>query len=138
MFGKKDNEVKKNVSSNSNSSAINSLAEGAHVEGTVRAASDMRIDGTLIGTIHCDGRLIVGPTGVIEGTINCTNAVIEGKIDGKLKVEQMLHVKETATITGEVVTDKLIVQADAVFNVQCQMGGQVISGFGENTDAVAS
>jgi cytoskeletal protein CcmA (bactofilin family) len=47
-------------------------------------------------------------------------------------------VKETATINGEIQTDKLIVQAGAVFNVKCQMGGQVISGFKSDTKKVAS
>ena len=130
MWGKKDNEMAKQSSAApSGLNSINSLAKGTVVEGTINADSDIRIDGKIDGTIDCKGKLIVGPTGVLDGTISCANAVIEGTIKGNLTVKELLHVKETANINGEIVTGKLIVQAGAIFNVKCQMGGQVLSGF---------
>ena len=139
MWGKKENEMAKQNGSSTPSglSSINSLSKGTNIEGTIFAESDIRVDGKVNGTLDCKGKLIVGPTGVVEGTITCVNAVIEGVIKGNLTVAELLHVKESATINGEIVTDKLIVQAGAVFNVKCQMGGQVLSGF-KNKEKVAS
>ena len=133
MFGnketKKDQPVKKmsTTSSTSSSNAINSLVEGTVIEGKVKANNDFRIDGTLIGNLDCKGKVIIGPSGVVDGEINCTNALIEGKFDGNLNVKELLSVKDSAKITGEIVTDKLLVQSGAIFNVKCQMGGQTIS-----------
>lgn len=128
MFGKKDNVMaKQNGVPSSGMSSINTLSKGTSVEGTIQADTDIRIDGTLNGILNCKGKVIVGPTGVLEGTITCANAVIEGTVKGQLTVNDQLHVRETAKINGEIVTGKLIVQAGAIFNVKCQMGGQVLA-----------
>jgi cytoskeletal protein CcmA (bactofilin family) len=132
MFGnketKKEQPAKKmNTSSTSSSNSINALVSGTTIEGKVKASNDFRIDGTLIGTLECKGKVIIGPSGVVDGEINCINALIEGKFDGNLRVKELLSVKDSAKITGEIVTDKLLVQSGAVFNVKCQMGGQTIS-----------
>ncbi|HHH54303.1 MAG TPA: polymer-forming cytoskeletal protein, partial [Bacteroidetes bacterium] len=56
----------------------------------------------------------------------CENAVIDGTFKGKLKVNDLLTVRETAIIDGDVFTDQLNVESGAVFNVNCVMGGQKI------------
>ncbi len=131
MFGNSNKEqpTKKTASTSAapSSNSINSLVVGTQLDGKIKATNDFRIDGTLIGTLDCKGKVIIGPTGVVDGEINCANALIEGQFEGHLKVKELLTVKETAKITGEIVTDKLLVQSGAVFNVQCQMGGQTIS-----------
>ena len=60
--------------------------------------------------------MIIGPTGAVEGEINCVNAVIEGRFDGNLVVKEILSLKETAIINGDASYDKLIVQQGAVIN----------------------
>ena len=90
------------------------------------AKNDIRIDGELEGNLKCSGKVILGPKGSIKGGIDCQSAVIEGTINGIVKVKELLHVKDSANISGEIQTNKLMVQAGAVFNVKCQMGGQKI------------
>lgn len=125
MFGGKEKSgtVKSNISSAS-VGALNTLVEGTVIEGQVTAKSDIRIDGMIRGNLNCDGKVIIGITGFIEGQINCTNAVIQGKFEGTLNVKELLNVRESAKINGEVTTGKLIVESGAVFNVTCKMGKQ--------------
>ena len=134
MFKNKSKEKSNGSSSSSATTSIsgstNSLVAGTRVEGTINASSDIRIDGTLKGTLDCKGRVIIGPDGKVEGEINCQNAVIEGKFQGKLNVKELLNVRENANIQGDVVTDKLLVQPGAIYNVNCSMGGQTIKAFG--------
>lgn len=135
MFKNKSKENGTSSSSTSSSASIsgstNSLVAGTSVEGTINASSDIRIDGSLNGTLHCKGRVIIGPDGKVEGEINCQNAVIEGKFQGKITVKELLNVRENANIQGDVVTDKLLVQPGAIYNVNCNMGGQTIKAFGK-------
>ena len=130
MFGnssKKDNNTMASVSNdNSTQGGINSLGQGTKLVGDLNAQNDMRIDGTLEGNLSCAGKLILGPKGLITGQIDCQNAVIEGSIDGIIRVKELLQVKESANITGEITTSKLMVQPGAIFNVKCSMGGQKI------------
>ena len=125
MFGNTKNETKSNgVISTPSTSSSNSLVQGTNIEGTVHAEKDIRIDGTMKGTLICKGKVIIGPTGTIIGDVQCENAVIEGRFDGILTVGEVLHIKETARIEGDISTQKLIVQPGSIFNVKCKMGNQ--------------
>lgn len=104
--------------------SLNSIVQGSSVEGTIKAQSDLRIDGTIKGKIFCEAKVIIGPTGAVEGEIRCQNAVIEGKFDGVLEVKELLNVRESAVINGDVATSKLIVQPGGVFNVICKMNNE--------------
>lgn len=86
------------------------------IKGDIKAESDIRIDGKIDGTLNCSSKVIIGPTGVVEGEIICVNAVIEGRFDGNLVVQETLSLKETAIINGDASYDKLIVQQGAVIN----------------------
>lgn len=123
MFGNSRNDNKSNgVITTPSTSSSNSLVHGTNIEGTVHAEKDIRIDGAMIGTLICKGKLIIGPTGSIKGDVQCENAVIEGKFEGVMVVGEVLHVKETAKVEGDIATQKLIVQPGSIFNVKCKMG----------------
>jgi len=127
MFGntKNDQKAKTNgLITSASSSSSNSLIQGTNIEGSIQADKDIRIDGSLRGNLTCKGKVIIGPTGFISGDVQCENAVIEGRFEGVLLVTDILHVKETAKVEGDVTTQKLVVQPGSVFNVKCKMGSQ--------------
>lgn len=108
------------------SKSINSLVLETKVEGTINTKNDIRIDGSLVGTLICQGKVIIGTKGRVEGEINCENAVIEGEFKGEIKVSDLMIVQDTARIEGDVFTEKLQVEPGAIYNVKCTMGGQQI------------
>ena len=127
MFGNSKNEPKgktNGIIASASSSSSNSLIQGTNIEGSIQADKDIRIDGSLRGNLNCKGKVIIGPTGFISGEVQCENAVIEGSFEGLLFVSDVLHIKETAKVEGDVTTQKLIVQPGSVFNVKCKMGAQ--------------
>ena len=127
MFGNSKNEQKPKTNgliTSASSSSSNSLIQGTNIEGTIQADKDIRIDGSLRGSLNCKGKVIIGPTGFISGDVQCENAVIEGRFEGVMFVSDILHVKETAKVEGDVTTQKLVVQPGSVFNVKCKMGTQ--------------
>ena len=127
MFGSskpKKSEEKGSKPSAPSTNALNSLVKGTFVEGKVKATNDIRIDGTIKGELYCDAKVIIGPAGVVEGTIRCQNAVIEGKFDGNMAVKGLLNIRETAKVIGEVSYGKLVVQSGAVISGSYQVAGQ--------------
>jgi len=124
MFGSKKNKQsappKKTVGA-PKTAGLNSLVQQTNLEGTIKADSDFRVDGTIKGTLNCSAKVIIGPTGAVEGTIKCENAVVEGRFSGELHVSGSLTVKESANLSGDVYTSTLVVQPGAVFNVVCKM-----------------
>ena len=135
MFGNSKNESKTNgVISTPSTSSSNSLVQGTSIEGNVHAEKDIRIDGTMNGTLICKGKLIIGPTGSVIGDVQCENAVIEGRFEGVMSVGEVLHVKETAKVEGDIATQKLIVQPGSIFNVKCKMGSSASTSRKVNAD----
>ena len=103
--------------------AFNTLVTGTVVEGIVKSEKDIRIEGSVKGKLHCDAKLVIGPTGFIEGEVRCASAVIEGRFEGTIFITDLLNVRESASISGEVTTGRLVVQSGAHFNVLCNMTG---------------
>lgn len=96
--------------SSSGGHSLNSIVQGTSIEGTVNANSDIRVDGSIKGKLFCDAKVIIGPTGQVDGEIRCENAVIEGKFEGKMNVKELLNIRETAAVNGDITCGKLIVQ----------------------------
>ena len=91
------------------------------IKGDIVSEGDLRIDGTLEGSIKTKGKIVVGKEGIIKGDVSCTNADVEGKIDGNLFVSENLNLRATSTIEGDVSIGKLIVEYGATFNARCSM-----------------
>ena len=102
---------------------VNRIAGGTEFEGTVKATSDFRVDGKITGTLHCDAKVIIGPGGKVDGEIVCQNAMVEGTFSGKIRVKELLNIRENATVQGEIRYSKLIVQPGAVLVGDVQLNG---------------
>lgn len=123
MFNNKNNTSMR--SATPDSGTVNIIGAGTSIEGDVVSGGDIRIDGNLKGTIRTRGKLVVGPTGTIDGEVTCQNADVSGSIRGKLSVTELLSLKNSAKINGEITTGKLAIEPGADFSGSCSMGGVV-------------
>ena len=114
---------KEKIQKNQKTMERNILAKNTKIVGDLSSEGDFRIDGVLEGTLETKGRVIIGLDGFVKGKVLCENADIEGKFSGELKVNTMLSIKATASISGEVVLGKLAVEPGASFNATCTMKG---------------
>ncbi len=103
----------------------NIIAKNTSLVGDISSDGDFRVDGKIEGTIKTSGRVVIGKEGIVTGTINCVNADIEGTFSGKLIVDEILSLKDSAIISGEVTLGKLSVEPGATFNATCVMKGSV-------------
>jgi cytoskeletal protein CcmA (bactofilin family) len=116
-----DNKKEKQMVENTSNQNIISL--GTKIVGDFNSEGDFRIDGTVEGNIKTTGKVVVGKSGIIKGTLQGTDAYFEGKFSGKLALSGTLTLKAAAHIEGEVVVGKLAVEPGAAFNVTCVMKG---------------
>ena len=112
---------KVNKSSAIDGASINLIGNGTAITGNITSNGDVRIDGTLKGNISISGKLVVGQSGNIEGNIVCQNADISGKINGKVTVTELLSLKATANLLGDIVTSKITIEPNATFTGTCNM-----------------
>ena len=103
----------------------NIIAKNSSLVGDIKSDGDFRVDGKIEGTIQTSGRVVIGKEGFVSGTIDCAHADIEGTFSGKLIVDQILSLKSTADISGDVVMGKLSVEPGAAFNATCAMKSAV-------------
>jgi cytoskeletal protein CcmA (bactofilin family) len=99
----------------------NIISKNTSISGDIHSEGDFRIDGLVEGTITTSGRVVIGSEGTVKGTVECLNADIEGAFFGKLIVNELLSLKSTAKINGEVFVNKLSVEPNATFNATCSM-----------------
>lgn len=107
---------------------INIIGAGTTIKGDIDCKGDMRIDGKVTGNIQISGKMVVGQSGDINGQVTCKNSEIEGKIEGKVFVAELLVLKNTASILGDIVTAKLAIEPGATFTGNCKMDGKAESG----------
>ena len=103
----------------------NIIGKKTSIIGEIHSEGDFRIDGTVEGSVRAVGKVIIGKEGHVKGTIECTYADVEGQVTGNLNVSELLSLKSTAVISGDVVIGKLNVESGAVFNATCSMKGMV-------------
>lgn len=103
------------------SPVINIIGNGTTIKGDINASGDMRIDGTLIGSINSKGKVVIGVTGTVEGEIVCQNADFSGNIKAKVNVAELLAMKASANLVGDITTDKLSIEPGAKFSGTCKM-----------------
>jgi cytoskeletal protein CcmA (bactofilin family) len=101
--------------------ALNTFAQDTKLKGNIESRGDLRIDGQLEGTLNCLGRVVIGPDAKITGTLSCKNAEIFGNIEGDIIVSDLLSLKSSAVIMGNLTMGKLSVEPGAKFNGQCKM-----------------
>ena len=108
-------------STESESSAVNLIAQGTDIVGDVSSNGDIRIDGSLKGNISTKGKIVIGESGSIKGEVKCKNSDIEGSVDGKIIVSELLSLKATSSIKGDLVAKKLSIEPGAKFSGNCSM-----------------
>ena len=115
----------KNNDKNTGGASVNLIANGTKILGDVKTEGDFRIDGTLEGTLTVKGKLVIGPHGIIKGNVECQNADVSGEIKGTINVAELLALRASAKVNGDIFTGKISIEPDAQLNGNCNMGGVV-------------
>jgi cytoskeletal protein CcmA (bactofilin family) len=100
---------------------INQIGVGTEISGDVTTNGDIRFDGQLTGNLKTKGKVVIGETGSVKGEINCKNSVLEGRVEGKITVGELLTLKATSSLTGDIITRRLAIEPGAKFSGNCSM-----------------
>lgn len=122
----------------SNSATL--ISSGTSLKGDVKSENDLRIDGTIHGNVYSSAKIIVGPSGFVEGNIEGANADITGKVSGNITVKELLQLRAESYVHGNICAVKLQIDPTAVFNGKCQMGvptGSVVTMSNEDESTTA-
>jgi cytoskeletal protein CcmA (bactofilin family) len=105
--------------------SVNMIGAGTIITGDIISKGDIRIDGILRGSVNTEGKVVLGHEGMIEGDVICKDADISGTIKAKITVSQLLSLKTSAKLNGDIITNKLSIEPGAAFSGSCSMGAVV-------------
>ena len=121
MFSSLNESIKKSEMTE----IVNTIGTGTTITGDVQSKGDIRVDGTLKGSVNTSGKVVLGKDGVIEGDVTCNSADISGVLKAKITASQLLSLKATAKLNGDIVTNKLSIEPGATFTGSCSMGAVI-------------
>jgi cytoskeletal protein CcmA (bactofilin family) len=107
------------------SNSSNTIGKGTFLEGNVETYGNIRIEGKVTGNVKSKSKVALGPSSFVQGNVMAQNADLEGEVKGRIEVAELLVLKATAVIHGDIVTGKLVVEPGALFNGSCKMGAAV-------------
>jgi len=112
---------------------INLISIGTEITGDIKSNGDIRIDGSLKGNLNTKGKVVIGPTGKVNGEVICKNSEVSGFLEGKITVGQLLNLKAASKILGDIATSKLSIEPGAIFSGTCKMNNNDNNGGGTTT-----
>jgi cytoskeletal protein CcmA (bactofilin family) len=111
---------------NGNSSASDQnptsvLDQDCEMEGRLKFAGTLILNGKLRGEILSSGTLLVGESAEVEGDVRVNTAIVSGQITGNLVARGRVELRSGARITGDIVTPALVLDEGVVFEGNCKM-----------------
>lgn len=106
----------------SNEAALTIIAAGARFEGEVRSNGVVKVEGEVIGTVRAARQVLIARGGRVEGDVVTQEAVVGGVVEGSVVAEERVEVQTGSVVTGDIGTQRLIVQEGGEVNGQVKMG----------------
>jgi len=117
MFNKEEKKVADEISNSSNI-----IGKGTVMDGSLETYGNIRVEGKVVGNVKTKSKVALGQSSRVEGNILAQNAEVAGEVHGTVEVTDLLLLKPTAVVHGDIITNKLIVESGAAFNGSCKMG----------------
>lgn len=96
------------------------LGEGTRWQGDLQAGPEgLRVEGTLDGSIQCEGDVVVTATGLVKGTIQARRLSVMGQVEGVFKVATCLEILGSGRVEGEVELGTLVVDEGGILQGTC-------------------
>ena len=92
---------------------MNRIAKGTSFEGVLRSENNVRIDGTFEGELVTKGRVVVGNSGKVVGTVTCAHCETEGQMEGTIVVHELFVLKASSKVHGDIQYGQLSVENGA-------------------------
>lgn len=93
------------------------------VDGTMKSQGSITIDGEFKGVLEVGNKLTIGKDASVEAQIKAKDAFIAGSVIGDMEVSERLELSASSKINGNIKAGMIVMEAGAILNGNCQMGG---------------
>ena len=85
------------------------------VDGEIRTAEDLLVDGEVEGVMESQSLVTVGPQGKVRANIKAREVVIYGDVRGNVEVSDKLAIREQGSLVGDVTSAGISIDDGAYF-----------------------
>ena len=86
------------------------------VTGDLDTGGSLRIDGKLDGSVRRADTVVLGVGAAMSGDVHAREVVIGGTITGNVHATERVELQATAIVTGDILTQTILVQEGGVVN----------------------
>lgn len=97
------------------------ISRNVVIEGQVEGPENLKVDGTIKGSININGNLIVGVTGLVEAEVEADNIIIEGRIEGTVQARGHLEIQTTGKMIGDISAQTIDIKEGSTFEGRSHM-----------------
>lgn len=112
------------------------IGEGTVVEGSITSAASLRIEGHVLGDIHCSGDVTVGQKGLVHSDINARNILNGGTIQGSVSTKGKLTITDTGKVQGSISVASLTIAEGGLFHGTSRMEPKAAAGPDKNAETI--
>jgi len=98
------------------------IGPDAKFKGELSFEKAVKILGRFEGRIDTKGNLVVAPEGVLQADVETGTISVEGEIKGNVSAQDLVELKSTARLQGDLRCERLIVVDGARFVGHCNVG----------------
>lgn len=92
-------------------------------KGELSANEDLVIEGYIEGKIaHQEKNLTIGAKGRVKADIHAREIDILGELDGDVRGDELVRLKKTAVVNGNISAPRVLIEDGACFNGSIEMG----------------
>jgi len=103
------------------------IGTDAKFKGELSFEKGVKILGGFEGRISTKGQLVVASEGKIQADIEAGTITVEGEINGNVAASELIELKNTARLQGDIRCERLIVVDGANFVGHCNVGNAAAS-----------
>jgi cytoskeletal protein CcmA (bactofilin family) len=99
------------------------IGRSVTIHGEITGGEDLYLDGSVQGTLTLAGnRLTVGPNAHIVADLEVRDIVVYGRVEGNIKASGRVDLRQTAEVTGDILTSRLSIEEKASIRGRVDVG----------------
>jgi cytoskeletal protein CcmA (bactofilin family) len=100
------------------------IGQGVLVEGRITSSQDLRIDGTVEGTIEVGNHvLIVGASAAVKANLVARSILISGTVIGNVTATDRVDLQATGSVEGDISSPRLMMVDGAIVKGKVNTSG---------------
>jgi cytoskeletal protein CcmA (bactofilin family) len=99
------------------------VGPSARFVGEITGDEDVAVQGRVEGNIDVTRRVVVAPSGEIEGDVHARSVVVGGRVKGQIRADERAELLASAAVQGNVHAPKVVIAEGAQLQGNVAMSG---------------